>query len=296
MIFLGVDGGQSSTTAWIGDETGALLGTGIAGPCNHVGVVEGPAKFKKVIQECLTNSGFNPSLIKFESACLGMSGGPADKEKLLSEILFTKKLIVTTDAAIALTGALGGQPGVVTIAGTGSIAFGINAEGKRARAGGWGYIFGDEGSAFDIVRQALRAVLQYEEGWGPPTSLSAMFQPDALHAFYTDHWPRSKVAALAPIVDQIANQGDVIAIEVLHSAALALATIALAVQNQLFSSANHSYIGGAFRSQLLLTHFSDLLGKNGATVTAPLLSAPGGALIEAYKAAGITPNLDKLLR
>ena len=74
---------------------------------------------------------------------------------------------------VALAGAHAGEPGIITVAGTGTISFGRNAAGKYARAGGWGYVYGDEGGGFDIVRQAVRAILRYEEGWGPPTLLTA---------------------------------------------------------------------------------------------------------------------------
>src|SRR5207249_7827038 len=123
-----------------------------------------------VAQACRT-ANLDPQNLQFEAACVGMSGGPADKQAILSEILPARKLVVTHDALIALSGATGGEPGIVAIAGTGSIAFGRNGDGQTARAGGWGYIFGDEGGGFDITRQALRAALRFEEGWGPPTAL-----------------------------------------------------------------------------------------------------------------------------
>src|SRR5579864_6636363 len=116
--FLGVDGGQSSTTALIGDETGRVLAIGRAGPCNHVGAAEGRAKFISVMRECLeaacSKAGLNPST-RFASACLGFSGGPEDKKSILSEILDSGRLSVTNDAEIALSGALAGQPGVIVI-------------------------------------------------------------------------------------------------------------------------------------------------------------------------------------
>ena len=142
-----------------------------------------------------------------------MSGGPEDKQEILAAILRTERLLVTTDAVTALAGATAHGQGIITIAGTGSIAFGRNAAGATARAGGWGYVFGDEGGAFDLVRQSLRAALRMEEGWGPPTSLRATLLQatgvrhranHVLHLFYTDQWPRSRVATLAPLVDAAA--------------------------------------------------------------------------------------------
>src|SRR5688500_13852289 len=146
-LFLGVDGGQSSTTAVIGDETGQVLGFGRGGACNHVGAAEGKEKFLRAISGCLSaacaQASLDPGSVRFASACLGFSGGPADKEALLRELIAADAMIVTHDALIALAGATAGEPGIITIAGTGSIAFGRNGQGKSVRAGGWGYVFGD---------------------------------------------------------------------------------------------------------------------------------------------------------
>jgi len=105
------------------------------------------------------------------------------------------------------------------------IAFGRNAAGQTARAGGWGYVFGDEGGGVDIVRQAVRAALRMEENWGPPTSLrqallDATGQASAnrvLHLFYTPDWPRSRAAALASLVDSAAAEGDPVALHILET-------------------------------------------------------------------------------
>src|SRR6266705_2956731 len=96
-LFLGVDGGQSTTTALIGDETGSVLGVGQGGPCNHVGAAEGRAKLTRAVQECVAKAcaqaGLNPAQTRYEAACFGMSGGPDDKEALLAEILPANRLI-----------------------------------------------------------------------------------------------------------------------------------------------------------------------------------------------------------
>ena len=143
--FLGVDGGQSSTTALVGDEHGRVIGVGRAGPCNHAGPAEGRDKFVRALSACLSEALTNAGVAgdqRFEAACMGFSGGPTDKEALAREIVVAEKYSITHDALIALVGATGGEPGVVVVAGTGSIAFGRNAEGRTARAGGWGYASG----------------------------------------------------------------------------------------------------------------------------------------------------------
>jgi N-acetylglucosamine kinase-like BadF-type ATPase len=301
-----VDGGQSSTSALIGNESGCILGAGEGGPSNHAGADGGREKFVAAIESCVgaacQPAGLDPAAVRFEAACLGFSGGPADKEPILRQLLRTARLVVTSDAFIALSGATAGEPGIVAIAGTGSIAFGRNAAGRTARAGGWGYLFGDEGGAFSIVRQALREALRYEEGWAPQTGLrqalleatGAASVNDLLHRLYTVEFPRPRIASYAKLVDGVARQGDRAAREILHEAARQLIVITLAVRGQLFQPGEPvraTYIGGVFRSAILLEEYRRLLGIESAP---PLYGPAAGALLEAYRSAGLAPELSNL--
>lgn len=300
-LFLGIDGGQSSTTALVGDEAGRVVGVGRGGPCNHVGKAEGREKFLRAVGGCVREAGFEGA--EFEAACLGFSGGAADKEAYLRELIQARHYVITHDAFVALVGATAGEPGVVTIAGTGSIAFGRNGDGKTARAGGWGYVFGDEGGGFDLVRQALRAALRHEEGWGPRTTLcdallsasGAASANDLLHRFYTDEYPRERVAAFSKLVDGVARDGDRVAREILLTGAQQLATLASAVRAQIFNgneSCRISYLGGVFQSEILLQRYCMLMElEDGNRVAEPVYGPAAGALIEAYRAAGLTIQL-----
>lgn len=291
-LFLGVDGGQTSTVALIGDENGGIVGMGSGPACRYDGS----------ITEAVRAAGADGAA--FEAACFGLSGVAAGKETTVHELVKADRYVVTHDAAVALTGALAGEPGIIAIAGTGSMAFGRNGAGRKARAGGWGYAFGDEGGAFDLVRQALRAALRWEEGWGPPTALrellltasgpptaQAQTASDLMHRFYTDDWPREGVAALAPLLDQAAELGDGVAQEILNGAGQSLATIVGAVREQLFEpeeTVSVSYAGGVFRSPAVLERFRMLVElENGNRVAAPRYGSAAGALIEAYRAAGL---------
>lgn len=305
--FLGVDGGQSATVAAIGDENGRFLGGGAGGPCNHVKAPGGRQKFVCAIRDSVSAAcraaGLDPEAVEFEAACLGFSGGPEDKRAILEQMLRARRLLVTTDALIALSGATAGAPGIITIAGTGSIAYGRNAAGKTARAGGWGFVFGDEGGAFDIVRQALRAALRFEEGWGPPTALHdallsvtrARSANELMHRFYTRGYPRARIAGYATLVDRVAREGDPIALEILHGAAQHLARLAAAVRRQLFSAGEPAlvcYIGGVFESTIVLERFRALVElEEGNRCSPPRYPPEAGALLEAYRAAGLAPEL-----
>jgi N-acetylglucosamine kinase-like BadF-type ATPase len=299
--FLGVDGGQSSTTAVIGDRDGKIVGWGSAGPCNHVSGGDAKAKFLRVMTECLSQAATRAGVAqwRFKAVCFGMSGGPADKSALLHEMIEAEHWMVTHDAMIALAGATSGEPGIVTIGGTGSIAFGQNSRGETARAGGWGYMLGDEGGAFDIVRQALRAILREHEGWGVRTALtpalleagSAADADELLHLFYTPDWPRQRIASLARMVNRIAEDGDPIAIGVLHNAARDLAILAGSVRRQLWPEGEPvrvAWVGGVFRSEILTERFRSLLSLEQYTVCQPPKHGPAvGALILSYRTAGI---------
>lgn len=307
-FFLGVDGGQSSTIAVIGDSAGRIAGWASAGPSNHVGAAEGQAKFLQVMRECVSHAAKqaglpSPGHPRFKAACLGMSGGPDDKAALLSEIFDAERVIVTHDARIALAGATEGNPGVIVIAGTGSIGYGENSRGESARAGGWGYIYGDEGGGFDIARQALRASLREREGWGPRTALTpallefigATDANDALHKLYTVAWPRSRVAELAMAADRIAEEGDPVAGDILRQSAQQLAMLAASVRRQLWSGEPSgvpirlSWIGGVFRSRILLDRFRTLITLDGSVEAAPPKRSPAaGALILAYRGTGLS--------
>lgn len=296
-LFLGVDGGQSSTTALLGDEMGRVLGMGQDGPCNHVSGPEKSARFVGTIggavSKALAAAGLDSGVKEFAAACFGFSGGPRDKQRLIEEMFRFEQLSVTTDALIALVGATSGEPGLITIAGTGSIALGRNSEGRIVRAGGWGYVFGDEGGGFDLVRQALRAALRHEEGWGPATSLherlltatGAENANDLLHRFYTVDWPRPQIAALSRIVDEAAVEGDGVAAAILNRAAQELATIAAAVRGQLFEpreTPRTAFVGGVFRSGFVRERFQLLVGERCGP---PDLNPAAGALLEAYRIA-----------
>lgn len=306
-IFLGVDGGQSSTTAILGDAAGRVLGLGQDGPCNHV---SGPAAREKFINaiggavsRALAAAGLPETHRDFAAGCFGFSGGPKDKQPLIEEMFSIPNLVVTHDGLIALAGATAGLPGIIAIAGTGQLAFGRNAAGRTARAGGWGYVYGDEGGGFDLVRQALRAALRMEEGWGPQTALrrilleatGAATANDLLHQFYTVDWPRPRIAALSKLVDESALAGDAVAIELLNQSAQHQANFVGAVRRQLFEEGDAvrvATIGGVWRSVRMRERFRQLAEMaEGVTCAPPEMGPAAGALLEAYRQAGLPVNL-----
>ena len=311
-LFLGVDGGQSSTTALIADATGRVLGRGSDGPCNHVqSAAEGREKFVRVIGGCIraaaAQAGLSDQLPAFRAACLGFSGGPADKLPILQQMLQAGDLLVTTDAAIALAGACGGGAGIITIAGTGHISMGRAADGRLARAGGWGYLFGDEGGGFWTACEAVRAAMRVHENWGTHTTLHARLLAatgntdanDMMHELYTAAWPRKRIAALSRIVDEEAESGDAEALDILQRGAAELYRISAIVRRNLFAEnepARLSPIGSVWNSQPLHDRFVQLwtAANPENSFATPAFGPAAGALLEAFRIAAIPVELHNL--
>lgn len=309
-LYLGIDGGQSSTKALIATEDGRIVGHGTGGPCNHVSGPEAKEKFRHAIGSCIQKAcdeaRLDSTSIHFSAACVGFSGGIADKDAYARELIRSDKHKIVEDTVIALSGATEGHPGIIVIAGTGSAAFGVNGAGKTARAGGWGYIFGDEGGAFDLVRQALRAALQFEEGWGAVTVLrerllaatGARDANDLLHRFYTPDFPRDRVATFAPLVTEAAMQGDQVARMILRMAGGRLASLAGGVYQHLFQkfdSVPVCYVGGVFRSDAVRASFvEDVKHAIGCDAVPPRYSPVAGAVLEALRLEGKKSRLSNV--
>ncbi len=297
-LYLGVDGGQTSTVALIGDETGKVLGCGKGGPCNHVGPAEGRARFFSALGDSLSQAcaqaGVDRNEVVFASACLGFSGGPQDKDAYVRELIRSERFRVTHDAEIALDGATEGLPGIIVIAGTGSMTFGRNGEGEAARAGGWGYVFGDEGGAFYLARQVLRAALAFEEGWGQPTKLYKMLLETAeaksadaiLRRFYAGI-QKSVIAGYASLLDEAVREDDNVARVILIEGGGDLAKYARHVHRTLFPSGESvqvAYVGGVFQSDLLRSIFVERVKMAmGSVAHRPKLSPAAGALLRSLR-------------
>lgn len=157
------------------------------------------------------------------------AGRPQDREMLRDAIanrFQQSHVLLHHDAFIAHYGAFSGQPGVLVTAGTGSIAFGRNAEGEEARAGGWGWMLGDEGSGWWIGREAIRAALAAWEGSGPETAIEPMIRKtfdlsntyDVIPHLYHEKISRRDVTTLAEPVGDLAKQGDSVAQQIYHEA------------------------------------------------------------------------------
>src|SRR6266576_3237285 len=181
--FLGVDGGASKTAALVIDDSGKSLGSGVAGPSNHlrVGIETAARNIERAVNKALVAADVASREIHWAYCGIAGADHPAHRQEVVDSlsVFFPRgNFTVDNDARIALTGAIGFGPGVVVIAGTGSVAVGRNAAGEEARAGGWGPIVGDEGSGYAIARGGLGAILCAYDGRGPATSMTERLKRD----------------------------------------------------------------------------------------------------------------------
>ncbi len=259
---VGVDGGGTKTQAVILDVNSAILGEGLAGPSNplRVGITNAAAAVREAIDRaCEVAQVRRADLV---AARIGLAGARRDelsarmREALAS--LGIGEVVVIGDADIALYGATEGAPGLIVIAGTGSICCGINARGRRACAGGWGPIAGDEGGGSWISRRALRAIAHAADGRGPATSLMdaacAYFHvtnPDDLStAIYAPTITNERLAGFGKDVIEAAKAKDRIAREILTEAGKELGLMAAAVIRNLKlerETFQLAYVGGVFK-------------------------------------------------
>jgi N-acetylglucosamine kinase-like BadF-type ATPase len=233
MYVLGIDGGGTKTVGVITDQKGNLLAHEIVGATNPNSVEEGHVtKELSRLFESLKKQN-EKAFAKLIAVFAGMSGvDRTDGKQTITEVLEfllpkTVKINVDHDGVNALFSGTLGQAGIVNIAGTGSITFGIDEYGNRKRAGGWGYLFGDRGSGFSIGRDALQHAFDAYDGCGKETLLTQLIEestfsrslPELIPSIYKMGEARKLIAPLSQIVVQAADQGDEIAQYILEKAA-----------------------------------------------------------------------------
>lgn len=243
MYVLGIDAGGTKTVCYLADRDGRVIGEGRGGGANLQ--AHGELQVEKVLHGVIDQAIGDRSILP-SAVCLGVAGvdRPEDDRTvraIMRRLGFRRHTLVVNDALIALVAGVGDEPGVVLIAGTGSIAYGINEAGYAARAGGWGFVLGDEGSGYWIGRQALAAVVREADGRGPGTRLTPLvlehFQLERVdglvRAVYENGLKRQTVAALGGVVESARAMGDVAAADILTKAGEELTRAAASVITRL---------------------------------------------------------------
>ncbi len=246
VLFLGVDGGGTKTNIAIMDNDRKVIAQGEGGPSNplRVGVETAVGNITKAVDAACDEKDISRGDIV--SATLGLAGVRREdmrervRESFISRYRIRKVLIVT-DADIALYGTTLGKAGIVVIAGTGSVCLGLNDAGERVMSGGWGPVAGDEGGGRGIAGEALHRIAKASDGRGEQTRLSeraaeyfrASSAENLIGALYAPKMDNSRIAGFARLVGEAAIDGDAVATEIIRDAGRELGIAAVAVLKKL---------------------------------------------------------------
>jgi glucosamine kinase len=259
-FFLGIDAGGTKTRCALGDET-TVLATSASGGSNLVrsGATPSREALHAAVREVCAAANISPHQIG--NVCIGAAGGarPQIADKILGILaeLTTAEVEIAGDMVIALESAFDAGPGVIAIAGTGSIVYGRDAAGHTARAGGWGFAVSDEGSGHWIGRRAVSAILRaWDEGGGGERALTST----VLQAFHVGTFdelipvvnglPPPEFPRLFPLVLRAAEAGDPLARSLLDEAGAELAGLTAIVIRRLVPQPPHAPVamtGSVFR-------------------------------------------------
>jgi len=249
---LAVDGGGTSTTAWITNRAGRVLGRGAAGPANAklVGLNRARANLHDAIANAFLNAGqgVQPPA---EIACFGLAGfdRPDDQHVIGSwseSVRWSRRMMLVNDGDMVLAAGTPQGYGIGLIAATGSIAVGRNLAGSTARAGGWGHLIGDEGGAYSVALAALRRIARTADGREPQPAGSGdpltrrvcealgLTEPSGLVSLiYSRSFDPARIASLAPTVVAAAEEDPTITDRILIPAGRELARCVAAVTRTL---------------------------------------------------------------
>lgn len=286
----GIDGGGTKTCVCCRDLQGGELCTKWFGPFNINSI--GPERFRELMEEITE---FLTSMGTCQAVCIGSAGiSNTQMTGIVSGAM--KKAGISNwklvgDQVIALYGALDGQPGIALIAGTGSICFGIGADGSQARSGGWGHLIGDEGSGYALGRDAVQAVARAWDGCGPGTMLTGLlaerFGLDTQSKIisYVYGGDKSRLAALSRLTEEAASLGDRVSMEIIRDNARRLTELVAAAGRRLgLQRPRVAMLGGMLENDTRLrADFLEIMGENYPQYTcmAPIHNAGTGAVMMA---------------
>jgi glucosamine kinase len=297
-FYLAIDGGGTKTTCVVADET-VTLGSATAGGSNVTrhGDARAREALHAAVKAACAGAKIDPTQI--ESACVGLSGAGRPEVRdvvagMMREVL-RGHILVVSDLETTLQAAFGDGPGVITIAGTGSIAYGRDARGQTARAGGWGLAISDEGSGQWVGRRAVSAALGAKDaGEDPPmlASILKLWKHNSLDELVrrANASPPPDFSSLFRPVVEAASAGDLLARQLLEQAGSELAALARNVIRRLFageSSVPVAMSGGVFRQSEVIRQvfYNKLTAEFGQTRVNPTVVDPvRGALELARKA------------
>ncbi|MFB4167756.1 N-acetylglucosamine kinase [Virgibacillus sp. JSM 102003] len=304
----GIDGGGTKTKAVIADMDGIIVAETTAGPTNpNVMSRENLIQTLEMMFKDL-KAQFPEAFEHISGLFAGISGvgnaaAKADLEGILEQMVpIGVPVCVEADTVNALYSGTYGEPGIVQISGTGSITYGMNHQSERDRVGGWGYLFGDEGSGYDIGRQGIIAALKASDGRGKKTNLLEMIctsfavtHPyDLIQRIYASPTPKSEISPVSKLVFEAYKQNDLVAKEIIANTMSDLSISIRTLYGKLFKPDEEVKVvlcGGVFSDEEVLPRLleTDLQDYKNVKITIPVMSPVGGSIIGAYLLQNIKP-------
>ncbi len=273
---MGIDGGGSTIRVVITTPDLTVCGQSEGPTANPglVGIETAARTIQDTMRAALASAALTPDQIA--AVGIGVAGAAAYHSAawlrdVTAAVTPQAHIVPSTDFEIALVGAVGRLEGVLVLAGTGSLAYGVNAAGRTALVGGWGYLLDDAGSGYWIGIRALGAVVRAADGRGPHTALTpvllgALDLPEPLDLItwlYRFETARTRaVAQLAPLVLEQAEDGDLVAQVIITGAVAELALAAHTVMHRLdMPEPDFAFAGGLLsQSNVLSESLSAALG------------------------------------
>jgi N-acetylglucosamine kinase-like BadF-type ATPase len=257
--FFGLDGGGTQSRLAVCDSTGTILKEVYGGTTNlYTGKSEQVALNLKALFSQVEQ------YFPFAGGCIGSAGLGREREKvlfrdMLSTLLPTVPVYFCSDGEILLVGGLAGLEGYALISGTGSLALSRSSDGSLKRAGGYGYLLGDEGSAYWIAHQALMRSLRSLENRDLNTRMlpsllegCSLSKAEDLIAYVHHQAIKADIAKLAPLVTVFAKEGDPLANDILQCAAKELVSLVVSVQNPAITAKELVLAGGVLEKDPLV--------------------------------------------
>jgi len=305
-LILAVDSGATKTVCAICNEEGKILGIGKAGSSSYysVSISEAHENLYSAIRKAMFSAGLEEKDGLFKVGSFGLTSLDRRSDYKLSKefigsLRIISKPVIVSDALIALYAVTSGKPGIVVIAGTGSVAFGMNEKGETAQAGGKEWLISDEGSAYHIAREGLRCALRDYDGRGEKTLLKELFMKhfnvttfeEVIEEIYKDT-SKIRIASLAPVVTEAAKRGDPLASKILEESGKELGNAAVAVYKRLLIKRKRiivGCVGGVFNAgSLILKPFEETIRKDmPKAIIKPPVDPIRGALILGIKESGL---------
>lgn len=306
-LFIGIDGGGTSTRALLATAEGVLLGRGVAGSSNynHAGRSGAREALEKSVAGAFARAGMPRRPV--DGLFLGLAGVTSELDRsvildLARELDLAPPSLtrVNHDIHIALAGGLAGAPGIALIAGTGASCYGLDGAGCSWQCGGWGSVADDFGSASWLGQRAIQIAVRQADGripGGEPMRTVFHFLgisqvEDILHRLHVDGLERHEMARLAPLLGSLCASGCEPVVDLFREAAASLAELVAVTARELRLAHPKVVLAGGLATSG--APFQPLLedairrAVPGAEITIPVLDPASGAVLEALKAGGLT--------